>query len=383
MADRLIAVVRHRGAILCCQGADPETGLNLPSMAIEADDAPVTVQSLITDLGLGDVTVDRRRQRGESVVVLVTVASREVDPGTCCTAPVWKRPATLKAQGAVRAWEAYRAVAPTVETVATDTERGSTAIVLDALWALRDAATWERRSGDMSAVMATARQLLAARPAMAMVTNCVNRVMAGARTPAAVEQAAFHGIRGLHGAARAAARCSAMRSKGDHVLTVSRSGTVRAALLESRPEIEVLASLPGREGWAVGTALEAAGLSVSVKPDAAVFDRLRSGEIDLVLVGADAVTPAGDIVNKVGTRAAALAAAAAGVPFCVGCASDKVRPAAEPADSRPPLEPMFDLTPAHLVTAVLTDRGELTADGIAAIADEHRALSRWQAAERA
>jgi translation initiation factor 2B subunit (eIF-2B alpha/beta/delta family) len=49
------------------------------------------------------------------------------------------------------------------------------------------------------------------------------------------------------------------------------------------------------------------------------------GEADLVLVGADAVTPEA-VVNKAGTRLLALAARAAGVPVCVAADSGKLSP---------------------------------------------------------
>ncbi|MDZ7701614.1 MAG: hypothetical protein U5J98_05850 [Halobacteriales archaeon] len=245
----------------------------------------------------------------------------------------------------------------------------------DALWALRDAATEAGVDGDRHDVEAAAEALLDARPAMAALRNRVNRAMAGAGSPAAVERAATEGLVRAAKADAGAAELAAGTIDGGRVLTLSRSGTVRRALLAARPAVEVLASLPGGEGHGVAEALADAGLTVGSHPDAAVYDRCRSGAVDAVLVGADAVTPDGGVVNKVGSRAAALAAGCADVPFYAVCASDKVRPA---GSIEPPHEPLFDLTPPAFVTAVLTERGRLTAEAVRAVAAEHRSLADWR-----
>jgi translation initiation factor 2B subunit (eIF-2B alpha/beta/delta family) len=131
----------------------------------------------------------------------------------------------------------------------------------------------------------------------------------------------------------------------------------------------------------VAAELTDAGLAVSSYPDAAVYDRLGSAEIDAVLVGADSVGPDGSLVNKVGTRAAALAAERAGVPFYAVCASDKIRPAG--TAGAPRLEPMFDVTPPRLVTAFLTERGRLTPEDVPAVAAEHRSWADWRSDDTA
>jgi methylthioribose-1-phosphate isomerase len=120
--------------------------------------------------------------------------------------------------------------------------------------------------------------------------------------------------------------------------------------------------------------------------DGAAAGLLASGAVDAVVVGCDRVAANGDVANKVGTYAHALAAAAAGIPFVVAgptstidpsCPSgaqialeqrseDEVRsvrsgPAGEPheltvAGTRC-RNPAFDVTPAALVTALVTERG--------------------------
>jgi len=114
---------------------------------------------------------------------------------------------------------------------------------------------------------------------------------------------------------------------------------------------------------------------------------MQQGEVDLVIVGTDRVTANGDVCNKVGTYLKALAARAHDIPFVVALPSstyDATTPdgASVPIEERSADEvrfvsgigedgcvhrvavtvsdarnPAFDITPAALVTAYLTDRG--------------------------
>lgn len=387
MADRVAAVVRHREAVLCCQGGAAEGSLTLPSRSMSNGEPAAALRTLLDGLAVGSPEVERQGEPiatadGEVVPFLVAADDRDVAAGEACADPTWAPPSVLSPEP--EAWRAYVAVAPTVETVAGDTERGSTAIALDGLWALRDAATVaDSDDTGLAPVAAVARRLLAARPSMAALANRVNRAMAEADTSAAVERAATEGIVRAYDADEAAAALAAETVGDGRVLTLSRSGTVRAALLAGRPAVDVLASRPGGEGLAVAAELTDAGLAVSSYPDAAVYDRLASGEVDAVLVGADSVGPDGSLVNKVGTRAAALAAERAGVPCYAACASDKIRPAGADGDAAPPFEPQFDLTPPRLVTAVLTERGRLAPDDVSAIAAEHGSWANWRSRDAA
>lgn len=315
-------------------------------------------------------------------------------------------------------WTSYARVAPSVETVAGDTEHGSAYISLRALEVLRDRAA-VLASGRQSAVddwtdlADLARDLLAARPSMQVVTNRVNRVMSEAvdrpaaeargddrapehPTAAAVEATANHTIESAVRADEEAARNAADRV-GDpeeaRVLTLSRSGTVRDALLRAEPaEVLVAESRPAREGVGVAEELveETPNTDVTLFVDAAVAHVLSTRDVDAVLVGADAVLADGRVVNKVGTRGAALAADRAGVPAYVVAARDKVAPHAEPdfetGDSREVydgeadlsvLAPQFDATPADLHAGVVTEEGLLDERDVADVADEMAALADW------
>jgi methylthioribose-1-phosphate isomerase len=119
------------------------------------------------------------------------------------------------------------------------------------------------------------------------------------------------------------------------------------------------------------TAWELAALGVDhrVVVDGAAPSLIARGMVDAVLVGADRIAANGDVANKVGTYPLALAAARAGVPFVVAAPEstvDKDTPdgAGIEIEERDPAEvaavpaynPAFDVTPADLVTAVVTER---------------------------
>jgi methylthioribose-1-phosphate isomerase len=126
--------------------------------------------------------------------------------------------------------------------------------------------------------------------------------------------------------------------------------------------------------------LARAGVPVTVIADGMAASRLRRGDITCVLVGADRIAANGDVANKIGTYGLALAARAHGVPFYVAAPTSTFDPttpdgASIPIEERAPEEltrwrghaaaptgvgvwnPAFDVTPADLVTAIITDRG--------------------------
>jgi methylthioribose-1-phosphate isomerase len=135
--------------------------------------------------------------------------------------------------------------------------------------------------------------------------------------------------------------------------------------------------------------LTRAGVPVTIITDNMAASRLRRGDISCVMVGADRIAANGDVANKIGTYGLALAARAHGVPFYVAAPTSTVDPAtpdgrAIPIEERPPAEvagwrghpaapreatvwnPAFDVTPAELVTAIITDRGVFAPGDVAA-----------------
>lgn len=307
----------------------------------------------------------------------------------------WVHPTEIRRRETVPALrEAYEAVAPTVESVHADEVHGSAYVSIRALEVLRDRAGTladdGAGEGGWEELAALARELLEARPSMAALENRVNRAMfeADGRTASRVETAAREGIdRAVDADDRAATRAAGTIT--GEVLTLSRSGTVETALLEAGPDqVVVLESRPDREGVGVAERLASTGIETTLTLDAAAAHVVES--VDCVLVGADTVLADGSVVNKVGTRTAALAAAREGVPVYVVAAADKVSPATKPelehvsgaaiygGDADISVDcPLFDRTPAELVTAVITESGTLDAEGVAERAAKHERWAAW------
>ena len=126
--------------------------------------------------------------------------------------------------------------------------------------------------------------------------------------------------------------------------------------------------------------LTRAGIPVTVITDGAAAARMRAGEVDLCIVGADRVVANGDVANKVGTYSLAVLARHHGIPFYVAIPSSTIDPSMGSGDDitieeRDPAEvstlggkqlacgladignAAFDVTPADLITAFITDRG--------------------------
>jgi translation initiation factor 2B subunit (eIF-2B alpha/beta/delta family) len=319
---------------------------------------------------------------------LFDVPTREVTPNEEIAEFEWVSPTAIHDRETVPGlWDAYRAVAPDVESVATDAEHGSAFVSIRALEVLRDRAS---TADDWDAVAAVARDLRDARPGMAAVANRVNRVLFEAdRTPGAVHEAAIEALDRALDADDAAAQTAATRLDGT-VVTLSRSGTVLSALLLSTPDVYVATSEPGGEGVGVAETLARSGLDVTLTSDAALAQVLADEPVDAAVVGADAMLADGSVANKVGTRALALAAAREDVPLYVVAARDKIRPddvfhgesapESDLYDGRASIavsNPLFDLTPADLVAGVATEEGLLDRDDVRQIAAEHAELATW------
>jgi len=117
--------------------------------------------------------------------------------------------------------------------------------------------------------------------------------------------------------------------------------------------------------------LESAGIPHTVMADAAAGSLLAGGEVDCVFVGADRIAANGDTANKIGTYPLAVLADRHAVPFYVVAPTSTVdletpSGAEIPIEERDPREvssrfparnPAFDVTPAELITAIVTELG--------------------------
>jgi methylthioribose-1-phosphate isomerase len=117
--------------------------------------------------------------------------------------------------------------------------------------------------------------------------------------------------------------------------------------------------------------LAADGIPHTVVADAAAGHLLATGEVDCVLVGADRIAANGDTANKIGTYPLAVVAHRHDVPLYVVAPTSTVDPETQsgssiPIEERDPAEissrfaahnPAFDVTPAELISAIVTELG--------------------------
>lgn len=126
--------------------------------------------------------------------------------------------------------------------------------------------------------------------------------------------------------------------------------------------------------------LKKAGIPYYVQADGAAASTIMRGLVDFAAIGADRIAYNGDTANKIGSLGVALACREAGIPFVVAAPSSTVdlsysdgsdieielRPATEvteydghqvAAESDRAFNPAFDVTPARLVSAVVTEMG--------------------------
>ena len=412
MTDRVAVVtcfLHDRGEVLLCRRADdaetyPGRWAAVTGYVEEDDPEGTAVMEVREETGIRSPTLVRTGEpfsfedpdlNREWTVhpFLFSVADRTVDPNPELATCEWTPPTVILDRETVpRLWTSYQRVAPTVGTVVDDETHGAAAISIRALEVLRDGAAVARSEGDgLDPVVDLAERLLAARPSMVVLRNRVNRAMAGSESPGAVEEAAIAGIERAYEVDAAAAREAASGLERADVITLSRSGTVLEALRTGDlSHVIVAESRPGREGVGVAETLAAADVSVTLCTDAAIAHVLAEHRLDAVLVGADAIGSDGTVVNKTGTRAAALAAAHEDVPFHVVAATDKISAgdtlSLEAGDpdavydgeaSLTAINPTFDRTPPALVDAVVTERGRLDPEAIGDVAAEHAARRGW------
>jgi methylthioribose-1-phosphate isomerase len=148
-------------------------------------------------------------------------------------------------------------------------------------------------------------------------------------------------------------------------------GIVRAAVEEGK-RIQVIAceTRPFLQGARLTAwELKRDRIPVTLITDNMAAHLMQRGVIGCVVVGADRIAANGDVANKIGTYPLALAAARAGIPFVVACPESTVdvdtpdgaaitiedRGEDEVLPGGPAWNPAFDVTPADLVTAVVTE----------------------------
>jgi methylthioribose-1-phosphate isomerase len=234
-------------------------------------------------------------------------------------------------------------------------------------------------------------RLRAARPTAVNLAWAVDRVVAAEDRPAEAE--AIHREDEAASAALARLGADALETElGDgplRLMTHCNTGSLAAsgrgtalgviAELADRREVRVLVNeaRPLLQGARLTTwELRRWGIPHELIVDSAAAGLIARGEVDAVITGFDRVAANGDVCNKVGTYGLALAANAAGIPFvAAGPESSIDRDTPSGADiaieDRDPAEvlrdwapsgtatrnPAFDVTPAALVTLLVTETG--------------------------
>lgn len=283
-----------------------------------------------------------------------------------------------------------------IHAIRSLTVRGAPAIGIAAAYTLATAARAfvdDSGAGFIGAVQAAAERLNQARPTAVNLAWATGRLCARAArepTPAALQdeaetihaedRAMCRGI-GVHGQSLIRPGCTVLTHCNAGALAVSALGTATAPLyLAHRAGVPFRVFADETRPLLQGARLTAwelsmAGIDVTLICDNMAATLMSANEIDLVLVGTDRVTRNGDVVNKIGTLNLAVLCRHFGVPFYVACPSSTFDPATPTGvevviEERDPAEvlgvaaarvparnPAFDVTPAALVTGIITEFG--------------------------
>jgi ribose 1,5-bisphosphate isomerase len=273
--------------------------------------------------------------------------------------------------------------------------RGAGRIAREAAEALRHHAT-EIRAGDLRSFQremdSAAQTLIATRPTAVSLPNAVHIVMSGLERAETLEEAKkgvlARAEQFIYSSRHAVENIALFGSRhirdGDTLLTHCNSEAALGCIIEahrSGKEIEVFATevRPRNQGHITIRTLNDAGIKTNFIVDSAV--RSFINEVDLVIVGADAVTVNGSVVNKIGTSQVAHAAHEARVNVLVAAETYKFAPRTifgeliqiEERDGNEVLpdeiartlpnvtvrNPAFDVTPAEYIDLIVTEAGAI------------------------
>jgi ribose 1,5-bisphosphate isomerase len=286
-------------------------------------------------------------------------------------------------------------ITETAEKIRSMEIRGAGRIARAAAAALRDHAgeiETPDLEGFVSGMERAAGMLLLTRPTAVSLPNAIHIVMASLAGAKDVENARERVTKAANefilGSEQAVDRIAAIGARhireGDTVLTHCNSEAALGCILEaalSGKEFEVFATevRPRNQGLLTIRVLNDAGIRTNYIVDSAVRSFMK--DVDLVVVGTDAVTVNGAVVNKIGTSQIALAAHEARTPFMVAAETYKFAPrtilgeliAIEERDPSEVLSrehqealprvrvrnPAFDVTPAEYVDLIVTEKGAI------------------------
>ncbi len=193
---------------------------------------------------------------------------------------------------------------------------------------------------------------------------CMNRTEAGGRQGAGV--ATHHNAAVVHVMTHCNAGWLATVAHGTALAPVYAAHRAGIPL-----HVWVSETRPRNQGLLTAWELAAADIPHTLIVDNAAGLLLMQQRVDCVIVGADRIAANGDVANKVGTYLKALAAKAHGIPFYVAAPRSTIdlacpdgasipieeRSGSELGTTTASANPAFDLTPAGLITAVVTECG--------------------------
>ena len=313
----------------------------------------------------------------------------------------------------------YRSAADVADAIRTLVVRGAPAIGCAAAWGLAAEAAHSAAatSAELLRELAAAREVLAAsRPTAVNLFWALDRMSqvaeANAHLPVAElksrviaeadaiqrEDAESCRAMGRFGAELVPDGATVLTHCNAGALATSEYGTALAVIRGARDagkSVSVYAdeTRPILQGARL-TAWELTkdGIPTTVLCDNMAGQLMAAGKIDLVVVGADRIAANGDAANKIGTYSVAVLAHYHGLPFYVAAPLSTVDFALEsgaqiPIEHRDEAEvrviggrqmvpdaaqvynPAFDVTPAALITAIVTDRGVAQPDFAESLAD--------------
>jgi translation initiation factor 2B subunit (eIF-2B alpha/beta/delta family) len=263
-------------------------------------------------------------------------------------------------------------VAMTVDELRTNRTNGGSWMARRAIEALLEVAAEPVSSTDelQGRLLAAARELAAARPAMGAITHAVGRLVAATHTashlpPDELQRLVTEEANGLIASRERAAASIAVhlapRLNDALVMTHSNSATVREAVVHTPPaRVYCTVSGPFEEGRRLADDLRSDGIEVDIVDGEELTRAL--GSTSFVLVGADTVYEDGSVKNKIGTRPLAERARSAGVRMVVACELLKLAPIPPPAEEDEP--ELRDTTPAELLDEIVTEEGAVVPEDV-------------------
>jgi methylthioribose-1-phosphate isomerase len=291
-------------------------------------------------------------------------------------------------------WIECRTSSEVAEAIRTMVVRGAPAIGVSAAFGLAMAA---QRGDDLQVAADELRQ---ARPTAVNLAWAIDRMLrvhaegTGDLTLEAehilTEDVAANRRMGQYGAELLGAQSTVLTHCNAGALATGGYGTalgvIRAAV-EAGKRVAVFAdeTRPYLQGARLTAwELQRDGIDVTLITDSMSGHFFQQGKFDAVIVGADRIAANGDAANKIGTYTVAVLANAHGIPFYIAAPVSTIDPncptgAEIPIEERSAQEvtdiggtrmapegirvrhPAFDVTPARLITAIITERGVLRA----------------------